>query len=54
MGDENKKEKINKATNLAQGCIAAVLGGDDCFQRHAKDTLDAGDGLCDEEIVKLL
>ncbi|MFT5729430.1 MAG: L-aspartate oxidase [Desulforhopalus sp.] len=49
-----KKEKINTATNLAQGGIAAVLGGDDCFENHIKDTLDAGAGLCDEEIVRFV
>ena len=49
-----KKEKVDTATNLAQGGIAAVLDGEDCFENHIKDTLDAGDGLCDEEIVRFV
>jgi L-aspartate oxidase len=49
-----KKEKVDTATNLAQGGIAAVLDGEDCFENHIKDTLDAGAGLCDEEIVRFV
>ena len=49
-----KKEKIDTATNLAQGGIAAVLDNEDCFENHIKDTLEAGDGLCDEEIVNFV
>ncbi|BHH85458.1 L-aspartate oxidase [Desulforhopalus sp. 52FAK] len=49
-----KKEKIDTATNLAQGGIAAVLNGDDSFENHINDTLEAGDGLCDEEIVRFV
>ncbi|MDX8481865.1 L-aspartate oxidase [Mesorhizobium sp. VK24D] len=37
---------------LAQGGIAASLGGDDCPDRHLADTLAAGDGLCDEKSVR--
>ncbi len=36
----------------AQGGIAAVLGADDCFEDHAADTLIAGGGLCDPEVVR--
>ncbi|MFT5699466.1 MAG: L-aspartate oxidase [Desulforhopalus sp.] len=49
-----KKEKINTATNLAQGGIAAVLDSNDSFENHVRDTLEAGAGLCDEEIVRFV
>lgn len=49
-----KKNKVDTATNLAQGGIAAVLSEDDSFDLHIKDTLTAGAGLCDEEIVRLV
>lgn len=47
-----KKDKIDTATNLAQGGIAAVLDDEDSFENHVRDTLDAGAGLCNEEIVR--
>lgn len=49
-----KKEEIDTATNLAQGGIAAVLNPDDTFEAHVKDTLEAGAGLCDEEVVRMV
>ena len=36
----------------AQGGISAVLEPDDSIERHSSDTLDAGAGLCDEEVVR--
>ncbi|TKT74360.1 L-aspartate oxidase [Aquamicrobium sp. LC103] len=36
---------------LAQGGIAASLGPDDHSSFHAVDTIAAGDGLCDAEVV---
>ena len=38
----------------AQGGIASVLSGDDSAVDHIKDTLLAGCGICDEEIVELV
>ncbi|WP_404377273.1 L-aspartate oxidase [Vreelandella aquamarina] len=40
------------ASRWAQGGIAAVLSPDDNLDDHIRDTLIAGDGLCDEEAVR--
>ena len=40
------------ASVLAQGGVAAALGGDDSPARHAEDTVAAGAGLCDLEVVR--
>ena len=47
-----KKQAADSATNRAQGGIAAVLSSDDSFDSHVDDTLVAGDGLCDEAVVR--
>lgn len=47
-----KREKKESATIYAQGGIAAVVSEADSFEDHVKDTISAGDGLCDEEIVR--
>jgi L-aspartate oxidase len=41
-------------TRYAQGGIAAAIGKDDSPELHLKDTLAAGDGLCDTEAVRIL
>ncbi|MBW2466163.1 MAG: L-aspartate oxidase [Deltaproteobacteria bacterium] len=49
-----KKAKVDTATNLAQGGIAAVLSKDDSYDLHIQDTLRSGAGLCKEEIVRMV
>ncbi|MCW5206770.1 FAD-binding protein, partial [Desulfobulbus sp. F5] len=49
-----KKKKADSATNLAQGGVAAVLSAEDRLEDHVNDTLISGDGLCNEEIVRLV
>jgi L-aspartate oxidase len=41
-------------TKHAQGGIAAAIGKDDSPELHLKDTLAAGDGLCNIEAVRIL
>jgi L-aspartate oxidase len=47
-----KKEDSESNTNYAQGGIASVLAKDDSFLLHIEDTLRAGDGLCNPEVVR--
>lgn len=49
-----KKEKSDSSTNFAQGGIASVIGSDDSYVKHIEDTLIAGAGLCNKEMVKIL
>ena len=49
-----KKEKMEGSTNYAQGGIASVLDPEDSFDLHINDTLKSGDGLCHEDIVKMV
>ena len=41
-------------TKYAQGGIAAPIGKNDSPELHFRDTMAAGDGLCDEEAVRIL
>ena len=41
------------STYYAQGGISAVFDADDSLESHIEDTLDAGAGLCNPEIVRL-
>jgi L-aspartate oxidase len=48
------KDKVDEtATKYAQGGIAAVMYPPDTHEKHIRDTLIAGDDLCNEEIVRI-
>jgi L-aspartate oxidase len=49
-----KKKRVDTATNLAQGGIAAVLSNEDSFEAHVQDTLNCGAGLCHEDVVRMV
>ncbi len=48
----SKSELTEGATFYAQGGVSAVLDASDSIDSHVQDTLRAGAGLCDEEIVR--
>lgn len=47
-----KKNSAESNTNYAQGGIAAVTSKTDDIEMHVADTLQAGDGICDETAVR--
>ena len=49
---KTKLEETN--TKYAQGGIASVMYPPDDFSKHVQDTLSAGDGLCDREVVEMV
>ena len=49
-----KKRAADSATNWAQGGIAAVVAADDSVDSHVQDTLEAGAGLCRENVVRFV
>jgi L-aspartate oxidase len=59
-GDEFKVTLLTKSelgettTRYAQGGVAAAIGENDSPESHFKDTIEAGQGLCNEEAVKIL
>jgi L-aspartate oxidase len=49
------KDSIQQSSSsYAQGGIAGVLSPEDRFENHIEDTLTAGAGLCDREIVEMV
>ena len=49
-----KQGRADSNTAWAQGGIACVTSSEDSFELHVKDTLEAGAGLCDEEMVRTI
>jgi L-aspartate oxidase len=49
-----KSDKDESNTKYAQGGIAAVMYSPDSYEKHIEDTLICGDGLCDEEVVRMV
>jgi L-aspartate oxidase len=49
-----KKDRAESNTNYAQGGIASVTSKEDSFVLHVRDTLEAGAGLCKEEVVRTI
>ncbi len=48
-----KAKAEESSTNYAQGGIAAVMYKPDSYEKHVQDTLNAGAGLCNENIVRI-
>lgn len=49
-----KKSSAESNTNYAQGGIAAVTSKEDSVEMHVRDTLEAGAGLCHENVVRAI
>ncbi len=49
-----KSNEDESNTKYAQGGVAVVIDKDDSYDKHIEDTLIAGDGLCDKEVVELV
>ncbi len=49
-----KSNEDESNTKYAQGGIAAVWHDKDSIEKHVTDTLNAGAGLCDEKVVRMV
>lgn len=49
-----KSSIMETNTTYAQGGIAAVMKKPDSIEKHILDTIDCGNGLCDEKIVRMV
>ena len=49
-----KKETMDSNTSQAQGGIASVFDQLDSFDLHIMDTLEAGNGLCNRDVVEMV
>jgi len=50
----SKRTLEDSNTNQAQGGVAVVWGSDDSVDQHVRDTLIAGAGLCNKDVVELV
>src|SRR6059058_924874 len=49
------KDRLQESNSAyAQGGIAGVLSPEDRFENHIEDTIAAGAGLCNQEVVELV
>ncbi len=49
-----KKDVMESNTSQAQGGIASVFDALDSFDLHIDDTMEAGDGLCNRDVVEMV
>jgi len=49
-----KKSIMESNTAQAQGGIAAVFDDTDSFDLHIRDTLESGDGICNQAVVEMV
>ncbi len=49
-----KRKGSDSNTAWAQGGIACVTSDEDSFELHVRDTIEAGAGLCDEQVVRAI
>jgi L-aspartate oxidase len=49
-----KANEDESNTKYAQGGIAAVMYQPDSYEKHVQDTLIAGDGICNEDVVRMV
>ncbi len=54
VGLVTKRSLEDSATRYAQGGIASVLSVEDSFEDHIRDTIEAGAGLCHEDVVRVV
>lgn len=52
IGVISRNKHSESSSFYAQGGISAVYSAEDNLEKHVQDTLIAGDGLCDEKVVK--
>ena len=54
MGPRPRTALAESNSFYAQGGIAAVTSKEDSFEFHVRDTLEAGAGLCKENVVRTI